>query len=108
MMPDVNQIQFDLPGWEDTLWEIKGDALWFSWTMPHSSIPGKTVTVHTEAVLSQSASFEQAAWFCVRLAVLHEAGEHFRVGSDRPYHPHHFKWWELEYKAGPKVLEPTS
>ena len=112
MSPSVptRELRFDHPGWEDARFHEEHGALHFTWTMDDSSKrPGHgPVTVHTECRLDDAVSYAQAAWFCVRTAVLHEAGERFSIDGEHPFHPHHFKWWEREYKAGPAVLEAGS
>lgn len=100
------EIEFRHPGWEQSHWHHDGHALHFTWTMPDTSGVKDGVTVHTEQVVDASdvEAMQRAAWFCVRMAVLHEAGERLYIDGERPYHPHLYPWWGREYKAGAEVL----
>jgi len=105
----VARLQFDHPGW-DTSFDIEGEGeiqqLSFHWTMDHTAKDGK-ISLRTVAPVRADMdedAFVQVAWYCVRMAVLHEAGEHFGLGDERPWHPHHHRWWEVEYRQGVGAL----
>lgn len=106
MMTQVDTFALRQPGWEQSRWHHDGHALHFTWTMPDSQGLRPPISVHTEQVVdaNDKAAMERAAWFCVRMAVLHEAGERFYAGAERPYHPHKVKWWEREYLQGMEAL----
>lgn len=95
MTPD-----FYHPGFLSPRFERRGHWLYFRWDAQDSREAGKLAHLGTLADPDRFPSMEEAAWFCVRLAALHEAGEWFTVNGQRPYDPHTTDWWWDAYTEG--------
>ena len=94
-----------MPGYEDTRFytrphETTGETVvGIQWYQPDTSrvfrgeddLPPMQGNV-LECSLG-NATIEDVCWHLTRITVLHEAGEFFVTGDDRPWNPHRWRWW---------------